>query len=193
MFLTVMVIIFNLQSWTKADDIRDFEIEGMSIGDSLLDFYSEKEIKKNINLNYYKKNKYTSVEFYKDKKFKTYDGVEFNFLTLDKKYTIVAIAGLLFCSNDFSKCENLEKKIDNDVSDQFSNLYKKSYKGSHNADKSGESKYSHNLFVYQNGDMIVIETVNWSKKITKKNKWIDNISLSLRTSKFNQFLGEAFD
>ena len=30
------------------DDIRDFEIEGMSIGDSALDFFSEEEIKKKI-------------------------------------------------------------------------------------------------------------------------------------------------
>ena len=37
-FITVLVLIFSLQSWTKADDISDFEIEGMSIGDSLLDF-----------------------------------------------------------------------------------------------------------------------------------------------------------
>ena len=43
-FIAVIVLIFSLQSWTKADDIRDFQIEGMSIGDSLLDFYSKDEI-----------------------------------------------------------------------------------------------------------------------------------------------------
>ena len=37
-FIAVLVLIFSLQSWTKADDIRDFEIEDMSIGDSLLDY-----------------------------------------------------------------------------------------------------------------------------------------------------------
>ena len=45
-FLTVLVLIFSLQSWTKADDISDFEIEGISIGDSVLDFFSKEEIKK---------------------------------------------------------------------------------------------------------------------------------------------------
>ncbi len=52
-FLTVLILIFGLQSWTQADDIRDFEIEVISIGDSLLDFYSEKEIKQNIQVNYF--------------------------------------------------------------------------------------------------------------------------------------------
>ena len=43
-FLTVLVLIFSFQSWTKADDISDFEIEGMSIGDSLLDYMSKNDI-----------------------------------------------------------------------------------------------------------------------------------------------------
>ena len=48
-FIAVLVLIFSLQSWTKADDISDLEIEGMSIGDSLLKYVSENEIKKKYN------------------------------------------------------------------------------------------------------------------------------------------------
>ena len=44
--LIFLILIISLQSWTKADDISDFEIEGISIGDSVLDFFSEDEIKK---------------------------------------------------------------------------------------------------------------------------------------------------
>ena len=40
-FLAVIVLTFSFQPWTKADDISDFEIEGMSIGDSLSKMYSE--------------------------------------------------------------------------------------------------------------------------------------------------------
>ncbi len=42
-FFKVLILIFSLQSWTKADDIRDFQIEGISIGDSALDYFSENE------------------------------------------------------------------------------------------------------------------------------------------------------
>ena len=41
LLIAVLILILNLQSWTKADDIRDFEIEGMSIGDSALEFYDK--------------------------------------------------------------------------------------------------------------------------------------------------------
>ena len=47
-FLSVLILIFSFQSSTKADDIRDFEIEGMSIGDSALDHFTKQEIEKNI-------------------------------------------------------------------------------------------------------------------------------------------------
>ena len=47
--LLILILTFSFQSLTKADDIRDFEIEGMSIGDSALDYFSNNEIKK-INI-----------------------------------------------------------------------------------------------------------------------------------------------
>ena len=46
-FLVIIFVLFNFQSLTKADDISDFQIEGMSVGDSLLNFYNEKKIKSN--------------------------------------------------------------------------------------------------------------------------------------------------
>jgi len=62
-----------------ADDISDFQIEGMSIGDSLLDFFSEEEIKQNIEPRYfqYKKDKkFTTVEFVELNSFKLYNAVQ---------------------------------------------------------------------------------------------------------------------
>ena len=38
-FLLILILTLSMQSWTKADDIRDFQIEGMSVGDNLLDYF----------------------------------------------------------------------------------------------------------------------------------------------------------
>ena len=46
--LLIIILTLSIQSLIKADDIRDFEIEGMSIGDSLLDYMSKSEIKRTI-------------------------------------------------------------------------------------------------------------------------------------------------
>jgi len=43
LFLSVLILFFSFQTWTKADDISEFEIEGMSIGESALDFFTKKK------------------------------------------------------------------------------------------------------------------------------------------------------
>ena len=46
-FLWIMVLGLFLITSSRADNLSDFQIEGMSIGDSLLDYFSEKVIEKN--------------------------------------------------------------------------------------------------------------------------------------------------
>ena len=50
--LFIIIIIFiSFQTLSKADDIRDFQIEGMSIGDSLLNLFSEEELIEQFKIN----------------------------------------------------------------------------------------------------------------------------------------------
>ena len=42
--ISILFLTFCLQFWTKADDISSFEIEGMGLGESLLDYISLKDI-----------------------------------------------------------------------------------------------------------------------------------------------------
>ena len=49
----LFLILFSFSAPSFADDISEFEIEGISIGDSMLDFFSEEEIKNNIKLDYF--------------------------------------------------------------------------------------------------------------------------------------------
>ena len=61
-FLLILILIFNLQSSTKADDVSDFEIEGISIGDTLLKKFSRDEIESFYKALYYKDDLYTTIE-----------------------------------------------------------------------------------------------------------------------------------
>ena len=85
-FIAVLILILNLQSWTKADDIRDFEIEGMSIGSSALEFLSESQLKNTAYL-LGTDDKYLTSYFY-DSDYVVYEAVEVSYLKNDKKYII---------------------------------------------------------------------------------------------------------
>ena len=43
-FLLILILTFSFQTLVKADDIRDFEIEGISVGDSALDYFTKNEM-----------------------------------------------------------------------------------------------------------------------------------------------------
>ena len=115
-FIAVLFLIFSLQSWTKADDISDFEIEGMSIGDSLLDYYSEKEILKKINSSntfFYNKD-YMSISLsYKTGKFKNYDDVGVVLKQKDKQYIIYSLEGTLVEDATKESCYKKQNSIAN--------------------------------------------------------------------------------
>ena len=58
-FLTILILILTLQTPSQADDIRDFQIEGLSIGDSALDIATREdiEIQKKSPYSYYPNSK----------------------------------------------------------------------------------------------------------------------------------------
>jgi len=187
-FIAVLVLIFSLQTWTKADDIRDFQIEGMSIGDSLLDYFSKKEIKDNTNTGYFTNNKYTSVEFFQLSSFKTYDAVGFKYKTDDKKYIIVGMSGTLFCEKNIEKCNKKQKEIDLDISNKFENVQREVYTDKHSADKSGKSTTSQINYWFKSKEVVSIELIDWSEKITNEKGWTDNVSVLFYTSDFAQWV-----
>ena len=89
----LILLIFNIQSWTKADDIRDFQIEGISIGDSLLDHMTKKEINSSKR-NYLKNKKYYVVGY--DKNLDNYTQVDVYLKSGDNQYIVRTISGVLF-------------------------------------------------------------------------------------------------
>ena len=68
---------FSFQSLTKADDIRDFEIEGMSIGDSALEYFNKKQLD-DKSYTFGTNDKYLTSYFYKSE-FQNYDAVEVSY------------------------------------------------------------------------------------------------------------------
>ena len=98
--ILTLILIFSFQSWTKADDIRDFQIEGMSIGDSALDFATKSEIV-SLKNSYkdkgyiYNSKKFYSITFRNHPNLNTYENIQFILKDNDKKYKIYGILGVI--------------------------------------------------------------------------------------------------
>ena len=101
-------LIFNQQSLTEADEINDLEIEGMSIGDSALDYFSEKKINSNIGEKQYKSDKFYYVNIEDSKKFENYEYIQFHF---KKMITNTLFIHLGNSKMEIKSCLNKQKKF----------------------------------------------------------------------------------
>jgi len=196
-FLLILILTFSFQSWTKADDIRDFQIEGMSVGDSLLDYFNKKEIEDNIMNDYYEnlpsayQKIYKIVEFISLPRFEVYQNVSIDFLMEDNKFINKTISGILFINNA-EECYTKQKQIDKELSRIFKNTERQINENNHTFDKTGNSKTKAINYWFDSGDLITLICTDWSNEITKTYEWSDNLSLEIKSKEYNDFLQEAY-
>ena len=178
--LGIVVLGLLLSISVKADDIRDFQIEDISLYDSALKHFSKTKIDNSKKVAY-RDNTFTSTGL-SSQKLKNYETIQFTHKTDDKNYIIKDITGTT--SMDYEKCMKEIKKISSEFDTLFPNTQKSelmTYK--HTVDKSGKSKISDIIWQFKNMDVIVIACYDWSEK----EKWPDSLRISISSKEANEF------
>tara|TARA_B110000116_G_scaffold256986_1_gene256727 strand:- start:550 stop:1140 length:591 start_codon:yes stop_codon:yes gene_type:complete len=182
--LALFVLLFS--SSVVADDILDIQIEGISIGESLLDHLSEKEIKEELRVNkffydYLEQGQFGEVYLFKD--FKLYDHVSFMVKYNDKKYTIHSIRGSISYDDNINECYSMQNEIVN----EYSEIYKEAEKSEVTEkypisfDPTEKSNIRISVFKFKSGDDIQVDCKYFEKNLKAKNNWVDSLSVSIST------------
>ena len=183
-FLGIVVLGLLLIGSAYADDISEFEIEGVSIGDSALIYTNKKELDKN------------KKDWFKDKEFsisadfelnflKQYDRLQFVYFNNDKNYILQGIEGIKFYRSNIKECYSDFEFVVEEIKDLFQNLtIEKKTKATHAYDKSGKSVYTYQAFIFDNDDTIYLACEDWSEE----SGFTDSLRVSLRTKKYSKFL-----
>jgi len=176
-------LIFTLPTPSQADDIRDLEIEGISIGDSLLDHLSKKEIITDIENNKPAYNYLTDEfgEVYLFGNFENYDILGFKVKPKDKNYTIYSIKASIMYDDKLDMCFAKQKEIEKEFSSTFKNINKKKKTFKFPFDPTGES-VSHSItFVFDTGGQIQINCTKYKKSLKIENNWSDALQVMIQT------------
>ena len=153
--LAIVVLGLFLISPSHAEDIRDFQIQGISIGESALKFFTKSEIKKNTQNYPYKSKKMKAVWFGNNDKSKTYVGIQFHYGTSDRNFKIESLSGVIWFRDDFSGCKKKQKKILSEFKEMFPNENEiNSGLQNYQSDPSNKSKYINIGFRLKSGDTI---------------------------------------
>lgn len=189
--LLILILAFSYQSWIKADDIRDFQIEGMSIGDSLLNFLDKSEIQKNY---FTGTNSKKFVSSYNVGNSKIYDGIQFHYKSLDKKFILYAISGIIeYPNKNIEKCYKKISDIYSEIAIMFPNAEtKKEILYDAPSDNSGNSKIFEHNFELNDGSEIKLQCTKWSKQIQSKNNWFSNLRIAVTSKEFLDWLDKIY-
>ena len=191
--LLVLFLTLILQILVKADDIRDFELEGISLYESALNHFSENELRKDTVDNY-TSNKYTTSNIYDG--LDMYDYIQISYKTNDRKYIIQDISAAK--NIKYKECLSQLDQVESDISSLYENSSKISNDGKltydHPVDKSGQSKVTDIAWYFNTGDVIVAQCYNWQSEFGKKNNFKDSLTIGISNKDIDRWLSnEAYN
>ncbi len=178
-FLTIIVLILSFQSWTKADDISDFEIEGISIGDSILQHYNKEEID---NANSIILGEYKKLLFFTN--LKQFESLILAYKNNDKEYVIEGLTGNIVINADIHACYKEMKIMDNEISKLFNNLERKDW-GILKLEKEFQT-YHPITYDFDNRDRIQIACYDFRVSKNEDNNDGDLLKLSMYKSDYRE-------
>ena len=184
-FILILIANFNINI-SYANDVKEIELDGMSLGESLLKFTSENEIKKN-EINYFDDERQYYVVFY-NKNLSKFDDMEIYLKTNDKKYIMKSINAGIYPKN-LKECLKIKDEYINEITSTL------------NLDFV-DASYTHNYYTnsYINGDVaylkggfISLDCMFFDKK--DKNKFpglVDNLSVTLSLNEINDWIETGY-
>ena len=187
-YLSIIILIFSLQSGIKADDIKDFQIEGMSIGDSLLKHVEKSKLK---NFVYPYPNKEFKGILIKDIS-NNYDAIQFTLKDNDPDFIIHNISAKLYFPNKYKDCLNKMSLIVNAfdlvIGDEVKIQIRNNIKRSKASDPSEKSIWSYKAYHFKDKSAAQVYCTDWSDEISKKKGYIDELKSSLYSDEFTTYL-----
>ena len=194
LFLYICFFIFILTPLSYPEDISEFEIEGISIGDSLLKYMSRAEIENNLSYVYEDLDKYIGKDVAQisyNKNLKIYDEIHLDFKTTDDMFEIIALNGILFYEDNVNQCYQKQVQLVEELKLVFKGVdVRKEGPLNHPAYPNGEIKYTRYAFFINENDYSNLEVFCYD--IVEELKKTDRLTLNLKSKEFNDYAGKIY-
>ena len=176
---------------SQANDMSNFQINGISIDDSLLDHFTKNEIKKNsVFLEQAKGNKeFKRYEIYNNTG--EYDKVSILYKNFDQSFPLASIEGLKWFKDDIGSCLKKRDEIIEELKSMFKD--KRTWDAKKNTHFADKNSYTYDYYILfeetkkdGTADHILISCYDWSKKL----KYADHLRIGITTKEYSQWLNK---
>lgn len=179
--ILIFILIFLNSYKLSANDIYEFEIDGISIGESLLNYYSEREIIENRQY-YNEEDDFITSEFYIENIDSNYDLLSVYYKKNDENYIVYHVSGTIFYDENISECYSMQKMIVKNISELLNNAEAKYDELN---DEDGFFTFSATQLI---SGIIEVSCYDWSKYIENEFNWVDNLSVTIENNEFSDWV-----
>ena len=182
--LVILILLFGFQTSSWAENVNDLEIEGMSIGDSLLDYMDESEMDFKF---LYTDKSYKTTYFHNPKIF---DAIQISVKSDDNNFIIHNISAKLYYRKNYNEClikkKEMTKEFKSVISSNVPTQTEDNIKRS--VDPTGKSTWSYYAFYFKDGSLAQVFCTDWSDELFKSKNYIDELKAALYSKEFSNFL-----
>lgn len=199
----LLILLFSLliSFSVLSDDISDFEIEGISVGDSLLEYMSKDEILKGIERN---KNDYPYLseplkyfEVYLFEEFPIYDvvsvyiknnGLSKYVTSSNEKYTVLGTRGMIYHDEDYDNCIINRDEVVVELSSIYKNSNQEKIISKHPVDPSGKTTVDGVYFSLSGGGVSEASCFKIEKNLKIEYNWKDFLQVTIYSPEVTNWL-----
>ena len=177
--LTLFVLFFSCS--VVAEDILDFQIKGMSVGDSLLDYYTKDKILENQE-NWYEGDYYLASVFNLNNT-AMYDQLIVHYETNDTKFKISEIEGIIIYDQNINQCyddqDNIIKELSNSLNID---------KWEHGDYEDVDGRFTSSYYIFETGDALGVQCYDWDNTVKKLQDIQDDLRVIISSKEFEYWL-----
>ena len=176
----------NFQSNSYSDDINEIELDGLSLGESLLNFFSKQEIKENT-IQYFEDKRNYYVVFY-NKDLSQYSDFEIYLKSNDNNYKIKGLNAGIYPKN-LKECLTKLDEISSEISSALDIVF---------TDDSSKHSYYKNSFingrtVELEGGYLRIDCMFYDDKDKLKHpSLVDNLAVMLKSYEIERWFESGY-
>ena len=186
MKIRILLFFLFLYSPTFANDIFEYELDGISIGNSLLDHYSYSEITNSDIYEYPGSNRFYDIFILSDQS-SLYENYSITVKLNDDNYIIHAISGEIVFDYQIEQCFNQKNLVINEIKNEIPNAKQLDYEWQYTELADGQSVAYISEFELNSGS-IRVYCVNSSDDAKKSLDFPDYFAIELTTNEVLDWL-----
>ena len=188
----LFLVLFFILGCEQKEYVKDFKVEGIAVGESLLKYFTKEDILKNTKYTTLTGQPIDSNEKYLDAQFsnyafETYQGLQVYYEKGDDDFKIHGIGGGIFYERDAQKCLNKFNEVSLILKEQYTTP-----KISEDVDRKderegyGTTKYNALFLNFENGESIEITCTDYDNELLNVS---DVFQLNIYSKTLNKHFG----